>query len=237
MEEGIFNQNNSDNNQTVPVSPLPANKPRKPLIIQILLPVSIIIAAVLIAGSIYFTRAQSGVPTQPKPKVTSGDRVLGDSKAKVTIFEFSDFQCPYCHKFWADAFSILDNNYIKMGKVRLVYKNYPLDFHALAKPLAMAAECAGDQGKFWEMHNKIYETAAEKLTEAALHQWAIDIGLDKTQFENCYTTGKFTNKIQKDLDYGVSLGVRATPSFFVNNQFIEGAHADKVFQLVDEALK
>lgn len=90
------------------------------------------------------------------------DPVLGKADAPVTLIEFSDFQCPFCRAFWKEALQQIKKDYIDTGKAKFVYRDFPLSFHPLAKPYALAANCANDQGKFWEMHDKIFEEQAKK---------------------------------------------------------------------------
>lgn len=85
------------------------------------------------------------------------DHVLGDMNAKVTLIEYSDFQCPFCDKFFRETYPLLKKEYVDTGKVRLVYRHFPLSFHPLAEPAARASECANEQGKFWEMHDGIFK--------------------------------------------------------------------------------
>lgn len=207
--------------------------------LKLALPISIILAAVIISGSLLYIRnnnegprTRTGSTASDKPvkvNVDSNDRVLGNDKARITIIEFSDFQCPFCRSFWQDTLPTLKKDYIDTGRARLVYKHFPLDFHPGAKPFALAAECAGDQNKFWEMHDKIFTEQAKQgsgtITFKASNtkKWASELGLDTAIFNQCFDSGKYANKIENDSKYGASLGVSGTPSFFINGINVVGA--------------
>ena len=93
--------------------------------------------------------------------VDEDDHILGDSDAPITVVEFSDFQCPFCARFHTETFGLLKQNYIDTGKIRFVYKDYPLGFHQFAQKASETAECAGEQDKFWEMHEKLFAAGQE----------------------------------------------------------------------------
>lgn len=165
----------------------------------------------------------------------------GDANAPVTIVEFSDFECPFCARFYSETLPQLQKDYIDTGKVKLVYMHYPLSFHAKAKPLANAAECANDQGKFWEMHDKIFdENTAGTLssaTDATYKQWAQDLGLNPAEFNTCYDNQTFNAEIDKEFALGGEVGVTATPTFYINGRQLVGAMPFESFKaIVDEEL-
>ncbi len=157
----------------------------------------------------------------------------GKEDAPVTIVVFDDFQCPYCEKFFSGALPNIRSNYIDTGKVKFVFKHFPLSFHQYAEKAAEAAECAGEQGKFWEMHDKLYENQ-NALDIDSLKSYAADLGLNTEQFNQCLDSGKYADKVKADFDQGVELGVRGTPTFFVNNQQVIGAQPYNVFRTVIE---
>ena len=129
------------------------------------LALSILVAGVMISGSFLYANSASikndtaQIPTGNKEVVAEvsmdDDAVLGNKNAKVTIIEFSDFQCPFCRVFWRNTLSQIKKEYIDTGKVKFVYRDFPLSFHSMAEPSARAAQCARDQNKYWEMHDKI----------------------------------------------------------------------------------
>lgn len=159
-------------------------------------------------------------------KLVDDDAVKGDDAAPVTIVEFSDFQCPYCARFAANTISQIDKNYIKNGKVKIVYRDFPLEFHANAMPAALAAQCAGEQGKFWEMHDVIFEKQSEwgESAEAAgkFKSYSKQVGLDVKKFNACFDSKKYEDEIQKDLIDGVAVGIQGTPGSFLNGKEVAG---------------
>ncbi len=193
------------------------------------------------------TGGQGGLaPTQNLPSIddteptvfadvsADDDPVKGDPKAPVTIIEFSDFQCPYCARFFEETLPQIDEQYIKTGKVKLVYRDFPLSFHPNAHPAAQAAECADEQGKFWQYHDKIFANQAS-LSAANLKQWAKDLALDTTKFNSCLDSGKYKSEVDKDLSEGSAAGVSGTPAFFIDGELIVGAQPFSVFQQAIEA--
>ena len=162
------------------------------------------------------------------------DAVKGDKNAPVTIVEFSDYECPFCGRFYSDTLSQIDNEYIKTGKVKLVYRDFPLSFHAQAQKAAEAAECAGEQNKYYEMHNKLFESGVAGGV-ASFKQYAKDIGLNSGKFDDCLDTGKMASEIQKDFNDGQNAGIQGTPGFIVNGQMISGAQPFSAFKQVIDA--
>ena len=164
----------------------------------------------------------------------SGAAVRGSEKAKVTIVKFEDFQCPYC-KTVQPTFAELLKRYD--GKVRVVHKDLPLDaIHPRARPAAEAARCAGEQGKFWDYHDKLYANGA-KFTSEELNSTAKELGLDTDSFEKCVASGKFKGAVQKDLLEGAKLGLNGTPAFFINGRELTGAQPLEAFvAVIDEEL-
>jgi len=164
-----------------------------------------------------------------------GNFAKGDEDAPVTIYEFSDYQCPFCGRFYTDTFPLIEENYIKTGKVRLVFKDFPLDsIHPEATPAAIAARCAGDQGKFWEMHDKLFENQ-RALGTSNYKQWAQELGLDAADFADCVDSKKYLSAVRKDLVEGQQNGIQGTPGFFVDGRLISGAQPFTVFQTAIEA--
>ena len=163
---------------------------------------------------------------------TDDDPVLGDANALLTIVEFSDFQCPACRSFYNNAFKELSSSYIDTGKVNLVYRDYPLSFHQNAIPAAIAAGCAKEQGgdgKFFEMHDKIFDGQNLKgggtveITNDELKKYAEEIGLNMKKFNNCFDNQSPLSEILKDRDDADKIGIDATPSFIIGNKKFSGA--------------
>lgn len=174
-----------------------------------------------------------------KPKLVEGvtaddDSILGDPDAPVTIVEFSDYQCPFCKRSWEQVLPQLKKNYIDTGKVNFVYRDYPLtSIHPDAMAAAMAAECAGDQGKYFEMHDKLFENISN-LKNADLKKYAGQVGLDTAQFNSCLDSETHKAEVEKDMADAEKFGVRGTPSFFINGWFIRGAKPYSEFEKIIE---
>ncbi|KEQ56308.1 Na antiporter NhaA 2 protein [Marine Group I thaumarchaeote SCGC RSA3] len=172
------------------------------------------------------------------------DPMKGNLNASITIVEFSDFQCPFCAKFHETTLPLIEQNYIQTGKVNFVYRDFPIqNIHPNAVPAALASECADDQGKFWKMHDMIFEDQqiwkdlpiAQSV--ALYKQYASELGLDSSEFDSCLDSGKYIEEIQNDLNDGRTYGVSGTPGFFVGNADIgftpiSGAQPYSTFQRV-----
>ncbi|MEK6945441.1 MAG: DsbA family protein [Nanoarchaeota archaeon] len=183
-------------------------------------------------------------PTAPTPSAVKvsidDDAMTGKKDAKVTIVEFSDYQCPFCGRFWTDTLPQIQKNYIDTGKVRLVFRDFPLNsIHPFAQKAAEAAECAGEQGgdsAYFKMHDKMFANQGA-LDVASLKKYAQESGLDATKFATCLDSGAMTAEVQKDSTEGQNYGVQGTPAFFVDGRLISGAQPFAAFQsAIDAAL-
>jgi len=141
-----------------------------------------------------------------------GEPLKGDKNAKLTLVEFSEYQCPFCGKHYRETMPQLDKEYIQTGKVRLVFRDLPLEsIHKNAFKAAEAASCAGEQGKFWEMHDRLFENQ-KSLEPATLTAHAQAIGLDAKKFQTCLDGGKFAAEIRKDIADANKIGISGTPT-------------------------
>jgi protein-disulfide isomerase len=249
------------------------------------LPASIILAAIIIAGSsLYNTRAILRVlgsggsnfkgitqiegtgqaappapsaqaptaPLDPSQPIKVPDRadapLIGNKNAKVTLYEFSDFQCPYCKKFFDETFGQIKTKYIDTGKVKLVFRNYPLPFHQNAQKAAEAGECANRQGKFREYHDLLFKNSQADgtgLAAADLKKYADSLGLNngtlgfgKNKFNTCLDNNEAADAVKKDMTDAGTIGVSGTPSFVINGNKIIGAQPFANFeQAIESALK
>jgi protein-disulfide isomerase len=158
---------------------------------------------------------------------------LGPSVAPVTIVVFADFACPYCARL-APTLRALQTAYD--NQVRLVFREFPLGDHPRAAAAAAAAECAADQGRFWQMHDRLF--ADQRHLEAGdLLRRAREIGLDTEEFERCRVSGHMRRRIEKDLADGARYGVAGTPTLFVNGRYVSGLRSfESLAALVDEEL-
>jgi len=195
------------------------------------------------------------LPSQLSPPTFSkisldDDPVKGDTNAPVTIIEFSDFQCPFCKRFFDQTLPILEEKYIKTGKVNFVYRDFPLsNIHPNAQQSHIAAECADEQGAFWPFHDVLFERQGEwaQLGSNEINnkfkQFASEIGIDSVSFGNCLDLTTFDAEVNKDYLDGVSYGVTGTPTFFIGNEKdgymrLTGAQPISVFQTnIDKILE
>ncbi len=157
---------------------------------------------------------------------------LGSANAPVTIVEFSDFQCSFCKKFWNDTLPRLKETYIKKGKVRFIYRHFAI-LGKLSEQAAQAAECAGEQGKFWEYHDRLFANQGA-FTDGKLKRYAGELKLTAAAFSKCLDSGKYKEKVQGETAVAAFLGGRGTPTFFVNGRLLVGAQPFEVFQAVIE---
>jgi protein-disulfide isomerase len=183
-------------------------------------------------------RANAGVKVllePPRVAVEAGDDpARGPKDAPVTIVEFADFQCPYCARV-LPTLKRLEEQY--GDQIRLVFRHFPLSFHKQAAKAAEAAECAREQGKFWEMHASLFARQAN-LEVADLNQRASDLGLNTEQFGQCLESGKYSAAWRKDMSHGSSYGVSGTPAFFINGRSLSGAQPYESFaEVIEEELE
>lgn len=177
------------------------------------------------------------LPTERVKVDISNNVIKGSEKAPVTLVEFSDYQCPFSERFFNQTLPQIEKNYIKTGKVKMVFRNYPLAFHQNAQKTAEAAECAGEQGKFWEFHDTIFKNQKD-LDLTSLKKYAKNLGLETKKFNDCLDSGKMAAQVQKDTSEGSKYGVSGTPCFFVNGLKIEGAMPFAAFEeAIEKELK
>ena len=190
------------------------------------------------------------VPIQPMPEILStvsldNDPVKGDTNAPVIMVEFSDFQCPFCSIFYQNTLPLIDDNYIKTGKVKLVFRDYPLGFHQNANAAHIASECANKQGKFWQYHDELFSKQQEwqGLDSNAVSEkflaYADELDLDRSQFVSCTKDVSIQQEIQFDTQEGTKYGTSGTPTFFIGNEKngftkLVGAQPFAAFQVVIE---
>ncbi len=190
--------------------------------------------------------------TQPSSATIDDDAMEGSKTAKVTIIEFSDYQCPFCRKFWVETYPQIKKDYIDTGKVRLVFRDFPLSsLHPMAEKSAEASECVREKGgdtAYWKFHDKMFSeenildsgtaggavTKTVTYTETDLKKWAKDLGYD---IGTCLDTGKYADEVAKDERDGSAAGVQGTPAFIINGQLVSGAQPYSAFkQVIDAAL-
>jgi protein-disulfide isomerase len=170
----------------------------------------------------------------PRQVIARADRpAKGPAGAAVEMIEFSDFECPFC----LNAFPTVKQVMSTYGdRIRLVYRHFPLPNHPRARPAAEAAQCAHEQGKFWEYHDRLFGNQG-LLGDDDLKQHAAQLGLDAGQFNGCYESKKYTADIDADMRAGSEAGVSGTPAFFINGRVLTGAQPFEAFkQIIDEEL-
>jgi len=194
------------------------------------------------------------IPTQSTaPQVfrvsLDDDPVKGNPDAPVTVVEFSDFQCPFCLRFFQQTLPLIEENYIDTGKIKFVYRDFPLDnIHPNARPAHIAAECADEQGKFWEYHDLLFQEQAKwqgldsSKLQKILTKYAANLGLQGASFESCMQSQEIADEVNADYLQAAQYGATGTPTFFIGNEkigFIKlvGAQPYAVFQgMIDNQL-
>src|SRR2546423_1040894 len=192
------------------------------------------------------TRAETTAVSARAPtdsNITRADlaRIQGSSTAPVWVIEVSDFQCPFCKQWHDQTYPMLRDQYVKTGKVRLAYVNFPLAIHAYAMPAAEAAMCAAAQNKFWPMHDALFATQTrwEGLPQPGVGfaSLARTIGVDVARWRNCLTTGEMRSLIEADHDRAARAGASATPSFMIGDKLLTGAQPlDELQKAIDSAM-
>ena len=167
----------------------------------------------LVTVGFFFLMAAAVLGGQPSDLLArADDRVRGDPQAPVTLIEYSDFTCGFCLKFFRETWPRLRADYIETGKVRFLYRDFPRGFQGPGLDAAVAARCAGDQGRYWQMHDRLFGDD-RRLGPADLQRHAQTIGLDLPLFSKCLEEAPHTDAIRRDRDEGVRLGFVGTPGF------------------------
>ncbi|MCR4405016.1 MAG: DsbA family protein [Candidatus Acetothermia bacterium] len=160
--------------------------------------------------------------------------------APVTIVEFSEFYCPFCARFVWETLPKIVEEYVKKDLVKLVFRNFPVHGEP-AIQAALAGECAHEQGRFWEYHDRLFTATSKEyrqLDATALVNLAGELGLDRAAFRECLSSGRYRANLEEDIAEGKRLGVRGTPTFFINGQMVVGAQPfEKFKQVIEEELK
>lgn len=249
------NQNQIEESATQPVAVVEEKKDR-------MLPISILIAAVLIGGSVIFATLykSNGTPAgdgaAPTGPVVAGadvmklgprDAILGNANAPITLIEYGDYQCPFCVQFFSQTEPQIIKNYVDTGKVKMVFRNFAfLGPESIAA--AAAAECAIDQNKLWAYHDALYAAKAgdEKkgggesdgfYTRAEFLKLATQVGLDVPAFTQCIDSNKYVAQIGQERTAAAASGIQSTPTFYANGTQILGAQPYAQFQQTIDGLK
>ncbi|MFH2105577.1 MAG: thioredoxin domain-containing protein [Parcubacteria group bacterium] len=218
-------------------------------------PVAIILAGAIIAGSVIYSgkvdnsddasltgSAEEALPEPPAPPEPGteefevsidDDAVKGNKDSKVQIVEFSDYECPYCARN-AETIKKIAEEY--GDKVAIVFRDFPLDFHDNAQKAAEAAECAGEQGKYWEFHDELFANQ-DSLEVEDLKGYAKKLGLKTATFDKCLDSDQQKEEVENDMADGQAVEVTGTPATFINGRKISGAYPYEDFaKIIDEEL-
>lgn len=220
------------------------------------IPVAIVIAGIVIAGAVMYSSTNKSASKTAKPDDTINDNsgepqkvnisvntkgwsVLGSENAPVTLVEYADYVCPFCHRFWQDTFPSIKKDYIDTGKVKFIFKDFPV---VGGEKAAEASRCAEEQGKFWEYHDLLF---GDQTTESAdVQKWqdpethkkyAQQLGLDANALVTCFNEGRYKSKVQEGTTEAMQNGGQGTPFFIVDETPISGAQPYSVFQAAIEA--
>ena len=151
---------------------------------------------------------------RPDTVSVKGDPFLGDRGARVAMIEYGDFECPFCGKYMREVYPQIVANYVKTGKVKYYYRDLPLSMHPHAMPAALAARCAGEQGKYWQMHDSLFADQ-RALTEPDLESCGQALGLDVAKLGQCIASKKYADRVHKDMSEADEMGVDGTPTFLL----------------------
>tara|TARA_B100001142_G_scaffold207148_1_gene205325 strand:+ start:234 stop:875 length:642 start_codon:yes stop_codon:yes gene_type:complete len=181
-----------------------------------------IIIGIIVGGSIgiYEINSNESKTLSFEKLIKNGSPILGNSDAPITIVEWGDYQCTYCYKFHQNTLEIINEEFIKTGKVKVIFIDFPLNGFD-SKLASEASYCAQDQGKYWEYHDELYKNwAGERtgwITRESLSKFAESINLSSTQFNKCLDDRKYKEKVNSMYEFGNQIGIDATPSFLVFN--------------------
>lgn len=216
-----------------------------------------LIAGYAIAGGLSGSSSVSAGDTTPPPAVAAGgtvptpppttetpadaddDPFVGEADAPITLIEFTDYQCPFCGRHFTQTYSQIKAEYVDTGKVKYVTRDFPLGFHQNAQKAAEASECADDQGKFADMHDKLFaeQGAWSSAADAAsvFKQYAADLGMNAGDFDSCLDGGTHAEEVRADMAAGQASGISGTPGFWIlgpdgQNQLISGAYPYDTFK-------
>ncbi len=199
--------------------------------------------------------AMAALPTPAQPLKDTPPQVvnvekghlppMGNANAKVTIVEFSDFQCPFCESFFTDTLSQLKEKYVDTGKVQFYYRHFPLtSIHPNAQTAALASECANGQNKFWEYHDVLFKNldtwSPQTLSDAtnSFVEYAGQLGMSTDEFKSCLESERHKKGIEDDMAAGDKAQVGGTPAFFINGKRLVGAQPFSEFEaIIEQELK
>ena len=203
--------------------------------------------AVIGGGALWYgSRSRPAPPAAPSapppPAAADGFRgyTLGSDAARIEVTEYSDFECPFCASFAAVQMPVIREQLIATGRVRWRYRDFPLPVHQYSRYAALAAQCAGELGKFWEMHDQLFQhhewAQTGKNPRSLFRGFAASVGLDLEKYDACLDGQRYAGRIQASLEEGQRAGVQGTPTFFVNGKRFDGRAASDGFKTVVDSL-
>jgi protein-disulfide isomerase len=194
-----------------------------------------------------FPEMEEGIPIEMKiPEdslpATFNDPVAGNRDSSVVMVEYSDYQCEYCKRYFEEIFPEIKENYIDTGKIKYIYKDFPLQIHENSEDAAFSADCAGEQGKYWQMHDLLFEKQEEWSAQTDPIRYFIDyiniLDLNEEEFLVCINSNKYIQEVMEDIEEGEKLDTKGTPTFYINNIKISGIYQYKVFKdTIEKELK
>ena len=187
--------------------------------------------------------AGSAPPVSPTPvAATDGFRgfTLGSDTARVEVTEYSDFECPFCAQFATVQMPVIREQLVAAGRVRWRYRDFPLPGHQYSRYAALVAQCAGEQGRFWEMHDQLFFHHQWALTgknpRGLFRDFAKAAGLDLAKYDACVDAQRYAGRIQASVEEGTTLGVNATPTFFINSRRYAGRSTSDAFKAAVDSI-
>jgi protein-disulfide isomerase len=205
----------------------------------------LVAVALIVGGVLWFGSRGQPAPASTAPiPIAAADGfhgfTLGSDSAKVEVTEYSDFECPFCASFATVQMPVIRQQLIATGKVRWRYRDFPLPVHQYSRYAALAAQCAGEQRKFWEMHDQLFSNhqwaQTGKNPASLFRDFARTIGLDIDKYDACVDGQRYAGRIQASVQEGEALGVRGTPSFFVGGQMFQGRATSDDFKALFDSL-
>jgi protein-disulfide isomerase len=160
-------------------------------------------------------------PTPPSQLSVGNQNFRGDGNAPVAIIEYADFECPYCGEYEREVYPQLSRDYIETGKVKYFYRDMPLPIHSHSMIAARAARCAGEQGKFWEMHDSLF-AKQNAIRDVDMPGRAQELGLDGRKFSECLSSDRYTDELKRSANEAQKMGVDGTPGFFIGTAGPDG---------------
>ncbi|MBU0758380.1 MAG: DsbA family protein [Nanoarchaeota archaeon] len=177
-----------------------------------------------------------GAKEEMKSEIMTQGNVKGNPDAAVTIVEYSDFECPFCARFYREAYKDIIKEYVEPGLVKIEFRQFPLrQIHGNAQKAAEASLCASEQDRFWGMHDMLFEKGVAGGV-ATYKKYASELGLDTDMFNECLDSGSMADEVERQLQQGVISGVRGTPGFEIECELVSGAQPFAAFKSVIDAM-